>query len=136
MPQTILQQYSLLALATCLIAIFYLTTTVMVGYTRTKTKIQPPAMTGNIELEKAVRVQMNNLENMIYFLPMVWLFGFFVNSFWGGIVALLWLLGRIIYSIGYYRDVKSRSLGSIFYAPSILIVIFGTLYGVIMTMIK
>jgi glutathione S-transferase len=135
MPQT-LNDYALTALATSLIVLGYSITVGMAGYTRQKYKIAPPAMTGHIEFEKANRVQMNNLENLIAFLPMLWVFAFFNSAFWSGVLGLIWLLGRTIYSIGYYRDVKSRAFGSIFYAPASLILLFGSIYSIVMLMLK
>ena len=101
-----------------------------------KYKIIPPSTTGHPDFEKALRVQLNNLENMIGFLPILWIFAFFNSSFWAGVFGLMWLLGRIIYSVGYYRDVKSRVFGSIFYAPALLIVLFGGLFSIISVVLK
>ena len=131
-----LGQYSIVALATILIAMGYIVTIGMVGYNRQKHKISPPAMTGHIELEKAVRVQMNNLENLIFVLPILWIFAFYVSSFWAGVLGLVWLFGRIIYSIGYYKDIQSRVLGSVFYAPASLTLLFGSLWAVITHLFK
>ena len=136
MPIQTLQQYSLVALATSLIVVGYIITVGIAGYARTKYKIIPPSTTGHPDFEKALRVQLNNLENMIGFLPILWIFAFFNSSFWAGVLGLMWLLGRIIYSIGYYRDVKSRVFGSIFYAPALLIVLFGGLFSIISILLR
>ncbi len=37
--------------------------------------IEPPVMTGDVNFERHVRVLKNNLEQLVMFLPGIWLFG-------------------------------------------------------------
>jgi glutathione S-transferase len=61
------------AVVTILAVLFFFYTGFGVGRMRGKHKINAPAMTGPIEFESAVRVQMNTLEQLVVFLPLLWL---------------------------------------------------------------
>jgi len=71
----------------------------------------PPAMTGDPGFERVLRVQQNTLEQMILFLPALWLFSIYVSPYWGAGIETVWILGRILYAWGYYQEVKKRELG-------------------------
>jgi len=75
--------------------------------------ILAPAVTGAPEFERAFRIQQNTLEQLIWFLPSLWLFAFYVSPTWGGILGLVWVGGRIHYALSYYRDPEARGPGFI-----------------------
>ena len=62
------------ALATIGALLLYLTVTINVGRARAKYKVSAPATTGNVDFERALRVQQNTLEQLAIFLPAMWLF--------------------------------------------------------------
>ena len=74
------------------------------------TPVKAPAMTGHDVFERHVRAQMNTLEQLVIFLPGLWLFGFY----WGGLVAsglgVLWLIARVLYIVLYVRRPDKRGL--------------------------
>lgn len=47
-----------------------------VGRARAKYKIIPPATTGDPNFERVLRVQQNTLEQLVFFLPSLWLFSY------------------------------------------------------------
>ncbi len=89
----------------------YFVITLNVGRTRAKYKVMPPAMTGDENFERALRVQQNTLEQLIFFLPLVWIFSYFVSELWGAILGGIWILGRVLYAWGYYQEANKRMLG-------------------------
>ena len=105
------------AIITLFSLLLFLTTIFAVGIARRKYKIPAPATTGNGEFERIFRVQMNTLENLVLFLPALWLFNIYMSPLWAGIIGLVWLLGRIYYAISYTRSASARSPG---YAISLL----------------
>jgi glutathione S-transferase len=104
-------RYALPALTTLVALLLYVVVTINVGRARTKYKIAAPAVTGNPEFERVYRVQMNTLEQLVAFLPALWLFAFFVNPAWAATIGTAWIIGRIIYPMAYYRAAQSRGLG-------------------------
>jgi uncharacterized membrane protein YecN with MAPEG domain len=91
--------------------LLFLATIFAVAYARGKYKIKAPATTGNVDFERIFRVQMNTQENLILFLPALWLFSIYVSPLWAGIVGAVWILGRVDYAISYARSASARSRG-------------------------
>ncbi|MGA0197569.1 MAG: MAPEG family protein, partial [Prochlorotrichaceae cyanobacterium] len=59
-------------LVTIAALIMYYAVTLNVGRARFKYGVKPPAMTGDPGFECAVRIQQNTLEQMVFFLPLLW----------------------------------------------------------------
>src|SRR5271163_4851228 len=68
------------ALVTLLALLVYCWMSVQVGRARGKSGINAPAMTGDEQLERAVRVQSNTLEWLPIFLASLWLFAIYCNE--------------------------------------------------------
>ena len=58
-------------------------------------------MTGAPELERAVRVQGNTVEQFVIFVPALWLAAMYFQGWIPAALGLIWCLGRLIYAIGY-----------------------------------
>lgn len=107
-PVTILS-----AAVTILAVVVYMSTGVLVGRMRSKHKVEPPATAGAPEFERAYRVQSNTLEQLAIFLPLLWI----ATAFPVGIawlvpaLGLVWIVGRILYMLGYLAAPEKRSLG-------------------------
>jgi uncharacterized membrane protein YecN with MAPEG domain len=76
-------------------------------------------------------VQQNTLEQLILFLPSLWLFSLFVSAIWGAGIRAVWIVGRILYAWGYYQAAEKRRIGSGINAFSILVLLIGSLVGII-----
>jgi glutathione S-transferase len=107
-PNTILS-----AIVTILAVLMLFYTSVPVGRARGKHGIKAPAMTGHEDLERAVRVHMNTLEQFAIFIPLLWvatmyftLIGWLVPA-----LGLVWIVGRFIYMQAYLADPAKRSTG-------------------------
>jgi glutathione S-transferase len=99
------------AFMTLLAVLWYFVTISHVAIMHGKTKIHAPAMTGDPALERSVRVQTNTLEQLVAFLPAMWIYARFGNPRWAAIACAVWIVGRIIYAIGYWQDAKGRTPG-------------------------
>lgn len=84
---------------------------ILVGRMRAKHNVPAPAMTGHPEFERMVRVQQNTMEQLVLFIPALWLFATYISDFWGGLIGILWIVGREIYYMGYIKEANKRSLG-------------------------
>lgn len=97
------------ALVTLLTMLLLLATAMAVGRARGRYDIKAPAVTGHPNFERALRVQMNTLEQTVLFLPVLWLAAQpYANPTWAGLLGLLWWLTRVWYAIAYTRGAEKR----------------------------
>jgi glutathione S-transferase len=98
---------------TLLALLFYFVLIGQVGQARRKYGVKAPAVTGNEHYERAYRVQMNTIEQMVFFLPSMWLCALFVSDIGAAIGGLIWIAARILYAISYTRDPTTRGPGAL-----------------------
>ena len=101
----------LTGLITALALLLYFVLTINVGRARAKFKVPAPQTTGNPDFERYLRVQNNMLEQLVFFLPLLWLFSIFISVTWGAAIGSIWILGRILYAWGYYQAAEKRGPG-------------------------
>ncbi len=124
------------SLITLLALLLYLVVIINVGRARAKYKVLPPAMTGDPNFERVLRVQQNTLEQLIFFLPLLWLFSFYVSPFWGAGIGAVWLVGRIVYAWGYYQAAEKRTVGFGISSISSMVLLVGSLVGIIWSAVQ
>ncbi len=103
--------YHLTAIVTCLAILTYFLTTIRVSRARVAFGIKLPATTGNPDFERVFRAQMNTLEWMPIFLPSLWLFAIYIGDGIAAAIGLVWIVGRLLYMIGYAKSVEKRGPG-------------------------
>lgn len=99
------------ALVTLLLLLQYLTFSILVGTARGKSGIKAPAVTGDADFERAYRVQMNTLEQLVLTLPALWLSGLYFSPMVAALLGLAFFLGRVLYRAGYVKDPQKRGAG-------------------------
>src|SRR5437868_2101634 len=99
------------ALVTCLAVAFFFFTTTQVSRARAAFGIKAPATSGHPDFERVFRVQMNTLEWMPIFLPALWLFAIYINDAAAAALGAVWIVGRIVYFIGYSKAAAKRGPG-------------------------
>jgi hypothetical protein len=123
------------ALVTALALLLYAGVLVTAALARARYGVQAPAVTGAPQFERALRVQQNTIEQLIWFLPALWLFAFYVSPFWGGIIGLVWIAGRTHYAVSYYRDPDTRGPGFITGLVSSAALLLGALIGILVDLL-
>ncbi len=118
------------ALVTTLALILYFLITINVGRARAKYQVKPPQMTGDPNFERVLRVQQNTLEQLVLFLPALWLFSRFVSPLFGAILGGIWLIGRIAFAVGYYQAPEKRFIGFGIASLATMLLLAGCLIGV------
>ena len=116
------QSHALAAIVTLVSLLVYVWMILRIGGARRRTGIDAPAMTGHPELERHLRIQANTVEWLVIYLPSLWLFALY----WNDRVAA-WMIGRIVYALGYAADPKRRELGFIIQALATGVLLFGAL---------
>lgn len=102
------------ATVTLLIGFFYFYCAFRVGNLRAKHGIKAPLTSGHPEFDRAYRVQLNTLEQMGLVLPFLWVAAFYpIGWAWlAPVIALVWVLSRIVYRVGYMADPDKRLAGA------------------------
>jgi len=103
--------YHFTALVTLLAVLVYFYSSILVSRARGKFGVKLPAVSGNPDFERVFRAQMNTLEWMPIFLPSLWLFAFYISDAIAAGIGLVWVIGRILYVLGYAQAVAKRSRG-------------------------
>jgi len=96
---------------TVLALVQYIVFGIQVGGMRQKTGTKAPASVGPDEFERVNRVHLNTLEQLIVFLPALWLYAHHVNPIWAAGFGAVYLVGRMLYRSAYINDPSNRTLG-------------------------
>ena len=102
-----------------------------VGALRGKTGVAAPATTGDPIFERAFRVHMNTTEQLVVFLPVLWLSVPVIGDAWTGLVGTVWLAGRVLYATSYMKDPTKRGPGMLITLSATLVLIVVTLVGIV-----
>jgi hypothetical protein len=124
------QPHHLVALVTLLALIFFMWTALRVGAARARYNVPAPAMSGAPEFDRAFRIQMNTLEGLVLFLPALWLFALYWNDLVAAGAGAVWILGRIIYAVGYSAAPQHRSWGFSIQSLASIFLLLGGLVGI------
>jgi len=120
-----------LVYGTILLALLeYLVMGALVGRARGKYGIKAPATTGHPDFERANRVHINTLENLIVFVPAVWLFASYLSVTWAAALGALFVAARALYAIGYLQAAEKRSVGAGITGIVNIALVVGALFGV------
>ena len=85
----------------------------LVGRARQQFGVKAPDIGGHEEFERVFRVQMNTLEQLVCFLPALFLAANYWSPIFAAIAGVVYLIGRLIYRQSYISDPSTRSLGFI-----------------------
>ena len=127
--------YHYTALITLLAALTYAFMSTQVSRARVKFGVKLPATTGDPDFERIHRVHMNTLEWMPIFLPSLWLFAIYINDAAAAAIGAVWIIGRIIYMIGYTRSVPGRGPGFAIQSTAAIALWLGAIGAVVWKMI-
>jgi glutathione S-transferase len=103
--------YHFTALITCLALLVYMWASILVSRARAKFGVKLPAIAGNPDFERVFRAHMNTLEWLPIFLPSLWLFAIYIGDGVAAAIGAVWVIGRILYVLGYARAVEKRGPG-------------------------
>ena len=120
----------LTALITVAALIYTVILSMRVGALRGKTGVDAPAVTGDPIFERAFRVHANTVEQLVLFIPVLWLSVWVIGDMWTALIGLVWIVGRVLYAIAYMKDPAKRGPGMMITFAATVILMLITLYGV------
>lgn len=102
----------------------YIVFSILVGRARGKYDVQAPATSGDPVFDRYFRVQQNTLEQLVVFLPAIFIYSQLGNPMYAADFGVVYLIGRIIYFRSYVKDPGSRGLGFMLtFLPSVIMLI-------------
>ena len=122
------------ALVTLLLLFQYLTFMMLCGMARGKGGVQAPATTGDELFERALRVQVNTLEQLVITLPAMWISAMYYRPLLAAGLGLVFFLGRLLYRTGYMKDPAKRGPGMIIGFLANVALLLTALWGAVMQM--
>jgi uncharacterized MAPEG superfamily protein len=109
----------------------YIYFSLQVGKARGTYEVGAPAVSGHPIFERHYRVQMNTLEQLIVFIPAVFLFGYYGNAMVAAALGAVYLVGRFLFASSYVADPAKRSLGFMLsFLPTVVLLVGGLLQAV------
>lgn len=102
-----------------------------VAKARGKYQIDAPCVDGPVEFLCVLRVQMNTVEQLVFFVPALWLCAYWYSDRMAAAGGAIWIIGRILYALGYYRDPAKRSAGFLISTLAALALVLGAAYGLL-----
>ncbi len=99
------------ALITVIVLIEYFVFQGFVGFARQKANIPAPKVVGDEQYERWYRVQLNTVEQLVIFLPALWLCAYFGASTVVLVAGAAFAVGRPIYAMSYVADPEKRTVG-------------------------
>lgn len=120
------------AIITVLALAQYILFSVQVGSMRGKHKVSAPAISGHPEFERMFRVQQNTMEQLVVFIPTLWIFGYLVNPLWAAAMGAVFVAGRFIYRAAYLKDPGGRGPGfTITFLPTAVMLVWSLIVAVL-----
>ncbi len=115
------------AIVTALVLLVYMYMAFQVGAGRGKYNVEAPAVSGNPTWERLYRVQTNTVEQFVVFLPALWIFAYLGNPVWAAGIGSVFVIGRVIYMIGYVQDPARRAVGFLIGFLANVVLVIGVL---------
>ena len=126
-----MERYYPVALVTLISGLVVFGMALTVSRLHAKTGILAPVTTGDPRLERAFRAHMNTVEWTPIFLPSLWLFAIYWSVSWAAGLGALWIIGRIIYFVGYLSDARKRLPGFLIQSLAAFALLLGALGRVV-----
>ena len=106
-----------------------------VGQARVKYEVSAPMVSGPPEFERAFRVHQNTLEQLVIFVPSLWMFAYFLRADVAAGIGLVFVIARQVYRGAYLGNPDNRSAGFGIGATAMMILLIGGLVGAVIDLL-
>jgi glutathione S-transferase len=118
-------------IVTALALLQYLVFGFKVGRARGLYSVKAPAVAGNEIFERHFRVHQNTLEQLIVFLPGLFLFSHYIDPRVAAVLGVIYLVGRELFAFNYVKEPSKREVGyALSFLPAVILVL-GGLFGAV-----
>ena len=100
-----------------------------VGVARGKYNVKAPATTGHEMFDRIYRVQSNTLEQLVCFLPALFVAALYWPPVIVALIGVLYLVGRLFYWLAYMKDPATRGTGFMMTFASIVLLLLAAVAG-------
>ncbi len=104
------------------------------GKARGEAGVPAPAMSGHPVFERHVRVQENTVEQLVIFLPALFLFAIYASELGAAALGAVFILGRGLYAHAYVNDPAKRGPGFALTLGANIILVVGTIVGAVISL--
>ncbi|MEM1261117.1 MAG: MAPEG family protein [Pseudomonadota bacterium] len=108
----------------------YVLVMIGVGRARHTWQVPAPAVSGPPEFERALRIQQNSVEQLVLFIPGLYLFAHYVQTEIAAGLGVVYLVGRILYQRQYSRG-RNRAPGFMLGFGVNIVLLGGALVGLL-----
>jgi len=119
------------ALVTVAALLFTFVLSGRVGALRAKLGVSAPDTSGQPEFDRAFRIHMNTIEQLVLFVPLLWLATNVLGDVNTAGIGVLWIVGRGIYANAYSKDAAGRGPGMIITILATGALAVATLWGIL-----
>ena len=124
-----------MAIVTIIALLQFMLFGIQVGQQRQKHDVKAPSMAGHSDYERANRVHLNTMEQLVVVLPAMWIFGNLFNPFYAAGLGAVFIVARFIYQAAYMKDPAGRGAGFIIGFLATAAMLLGGLVGAVMKLI-
>ena len=125
----------LVAIVAALALLEYAVFGLQVGQARGRYGVKAPATTGHELFDRHYRVQQNTTEQLLMFLPSLYLFAAYVSAPVAALLGLAFIVGRALYARGYVADPEKRGTGFLIGFVATLLLLLGGLGGALWSLL-
>jgi glutathione S-transferase len=120
------------AIVAALTLIEYAYIAMRTGQARQRYGVKAPATTGDPLFERHYRVQQNSVEQLVIFVPALFLCAAYVSDGFAALLGLVFIAGRFLYARSYIADPETRGPGfAISFAASAVLLLTGLIGAVL-----
>lgn len=105
---------------------------IMVGHARGQYGINAPATSGHEVFDRAFRIQMNTLEQLVAFLPALLIASMYWSNALVAAIGAVYIVGRFLYRKFYLEDPTKRGPGFLLTVIPTFILLLAALLGAVM----
>ena len=107
----------------------YIFFAIQVGRARGKYGVNAPATSGHEMFDRIYRVQSNTLEQLVCFLPALFVAAVYWPPAYMAALGVVYLVGRTLYWLSYIKDPSSRGTGFMVTFASVAMLILAAVVG-------